>query len=67
MKIKPQYGLDVGFSNGGYVRLEQDNPNSVEDSIILLGPSEVIALHTALSKLLDGDWWVATEDEEVAG
>ena len=63
VKVKPQYGFEVGISVGGYLRIAQTIDTEGE-SLILLSPSEVQLLITALSEVSDGDWWSSTEGEE---
>lgn len=63
VKVKPQYGFEVGISVGGYLRIAQTiDPEG--ESLILLSPSEMHLLIDALSELSGGDWWSSTESEE---
>lgn len=62
MKVKPQYGFEVGISVGGYLRIAQTIQPEGE-SLILLSPNEMRLLIDALSDLSDGDWWSSTEAE----
>ena len=66
MKIKPQYGLAVGISIGGHIRLAQGREETYEEQVILLSPSEAQELVAELIQLLEtkDDWWSSLESEE---
>ena len=60
MKIKPQFGLEVGISNGGHIRLGQDRSELCEQHVVLLSPYEAEMLISELTQLLDvkDQWWM---------
>lgn len=66
MKIKPQFGLAVGISNGGHIRLAQGREETYEEQVILLSPSEAQQLAGELIRLIDikDDWWSSLESDE---
>lgn len=64
MKIKPSFGLDIGISDGGYVRLAQLDTVDYDEKVILLSMSEIKILRDELDSLIaDDDWWSNSEDE----
>jgi hypothetical protein len=64
MKIKPQFGLEVGVSNGGYLRIAQSRPFESAEDVVLLSPNEARLLIDELQAMSDGDWWSSFEAEE---
>lgn len=63
MNIKPQYGLEVGISRGGYLRIAQTVPDT-EECVLLLSANEVRLLIEVLQAHADGDWWSSFEKDE---
>lgn len=62
-KVKPSYGIETGFSNGGHFRIAQHRSELCEEAVILLSLSEAEALYCALKTLVeDGDWWSNYEE-----
>ena len=64
MKIKPQFGLDVGVSKGGYLRIAQSRPGEDGEDVVLLSPNEARLLIEELQVMSDGDWWWSFEAEK---
>ena len=64
MKIKPQFGLDIGVSKGGYLRIAQSRPYADGEDIVLLSPNEARLLIEQLQEMSGGDWWSSFEAEE---
>ena len=62
MKVKPQFGMEVGVSGNGYLLITQTRPGENEE-MVLLSLSEALALKTALEKMAGGDWWNQFEDD----
>ena len=65
MKIKPQYGFEVGISVGGHIRLAQCRDETYGEQVILLSPREVQLLAAELRLLmkLKDHWWCDAEQE----
>ena len=52
MKIKQGYGLEIGVSNGGHIRLEQQDSLGGDANVVLLTEHETRILIKELHRLL---------------